>query len=420
MAAAELSELPVAPTSARVDLELPSFSNPTEITNPLFPISELRSAVFSGRVEGEPFHTETTLLPQTRTIEWSPGKTVETRVSQYFAYIDGRIEEVANDYYAQADDGSVWYFGEDLFDYERSGFVDSTEGAWLAGVDGPPAMIMPGDPQVGQAHRAENIPGVAFEEVRIKTVDKTVPGPTGPVEGAMVARELHDDATFSDKVFAPGYGEFFSGHGPEVEAMALAVPADAAGGAPPPELERLAPAADQAFGAVRAGDWQSAAAAERDAAGAWDAYRQGVVPPRIGLEMDRGLALLGRGIEGRDQVQAGDGAIDVAQSALDLELRYRDPAEIDFERFGQWARQVQVDAQGEELGFVRGDVTTMEWIRDRFVQTLDPADVTRIDVGLRELRDAVVEKDLAAVAEVSAALERQLAGISLEPQRQPQ
>ena len=43
------------------------------------------------------------------------------------AYIDGRIEEVALDLYAQADDGSVWYLGEDVFDYSgTNGLVDGT------------------------------------------------------------------------------------------------------------------------------------------------------------------------------------------------------------------------------------------------------------------------------------------------------
>ena len=128
------------------------------------------------------------------------------------AYIDGRVEEVALDRYAQADDGSVWYLGEDVLDYSNTkGLIDGTAGTWLAGRDGPPEMIMPADPQVGDVHRAENIPGVAFEEVTIKRIDRTVNGPTGPVKGAMIARELHDDGTHSDKVFAPGYGEFFSG-----------------------------------------------------------------------------------------------------------------------------------------------------------------------------------------------------------------
>ena len=69
-------------------------------------------------------------------------------VSQYMAWRDGRLEEVALDRYAQADDGSVWYFGEDVVEYAR-GHVVSTEGTWLAGREGPPAMIMPAHPRVG-------------------------------------------------------------------------------------------------------------------------------------------------------------------------------------------------------------------------------------------------------------------------------
>ena len=197
-------------------------------------------------------------------IEWSEGQWVETLVSQYMAYIDGRIEEVALDHYAQADDGSVWYLGEDVFDYSNTkGLIDGTAGTWLAGRDGPLEMIMPADPQVGDVHRAENIPGIAFEEVTIKRINKTVDGPTGPVEGAMIARELHDDGTYSDKVFAPGYGEFFSGHGSEIEAMALAVPTDALDGPVPPELEALSAAANDLLDPAMSGDWSSAAAAEK-------------------------------------------------------------------------------------------------------------------------------------------------------------
>lgn len=41
-----------APTSDRVDVERPTFSNPTEITNPLFPITGLDSVVLLGKVDG--------------------------------------------------------------------------------------------------------------------------------------------------------------------------------------------------------------------------------------------------------------------------------------------------------------------------------------------------------------------------------
>lgn len=140
----------------RVDLVMPSFSHPTEITNPLFPISHLHSAVALGHVDGERLKVETTLLPQTKVIEWN-GVRVETLQSQFLAYHDGRIDEVAIDWYAQADDGAVWYFGEDVFIYERGRVVD-TLGTWRAGVDGPASMIMPNDPQVGDAYRPRTFP----------------------------------------------------------------------------------------------------------------------------------------------------------------------------------------------------------------------------------------------------------------------
>src|SRR5919198_5070737 len=225
LAAAGLAKGPVAPDGKRVDLDVPTFSHPTKITNPLFPIGDLPSAVLSGQVEGKPFHTETTLLPVTRIIEWN-GIQIETLVSQYTAFLAGRIEEVALDKYAQADDGSVWYFGEDVFDY-RNGDVVSREGTWIAGPEHPPAMIMPAQPQVSDVYRSENAPGLVFEEVTVKKIGVTVRGPTGRVVGAMIGSELHSDGTREDKTFAPGYGEFFTGGGGDVEAMTLAVPADA-------------------------------------------------------------------------------------------------------------------------------------------------------------------------------------------------
>jgi hypothetical protein len=222
--AAGLGRLPLAPAGQRVDLVAPPFSNSTVVSNPLFPISNLRSAILNGRVDGRPLKIETTLLPDTRVIEWSPGQCVRTLVSQFVAYKAGRIQEVALDFYAQADDGSVWYFGEDVFNYRR-GVVADTSGTWLAGKEGPAAMIMPAHPAPGMVFRPENIPGLVFEEVTVKSAGRT-----------LVTRELHDDGSREKKVFAPGYGEFRSADETDLEAMALAVPIDAGPGPAPPRL----------------------------------------------------------------------------------------------------------------------------------------------------------------------------------------
>lgn len=393
--AAGLGDLPVARAGERVDIATPTFSNPTEITNPLFPISDLRSAILSGRVDGKPFHTETTLLPETRIIEWTEGETVETRVSQYVAYLDGRIQEAALDFYAQADDGSVWYFGEEVNDY-RDGSVFSTEGTWLAGRDGPPAMIMPGDPQVGDVHRAENIPAVAFEEVAIKTVGKSVAGPTGPVEGAIVARELHDDGTYSDKIFAPGYGEFYSGHQGDVEAMALGLPADSSDEPEPSELDALSSIAERLFHSSQRREWRGARLDAKRASLAWESYKEQAVPEWLLREGNRAIEALMASVAARDQARAGTATIDVAQTALDLKLRYRSPLEIDLGRAALWGRQVVVDARDGDLGAVTGDGAVLNWIRGRLVHALDEVDTTRVDAALLALGESVADEDLDA------------------------
>jgi hypothetical protein len=400
---AGLGRLPVAPVERRVDLVAPPFSDSTSITNPLFPISNLRSALLNGKVDGKAFRTETTLLPETRIIEWSPGQCVKTLVSQYTAYLDGRIQEVALDFYAQADDGSVWYFGEDVYNYER-GVVADTSGTWLAGKEGPAAMIMPATPKPGDVNRAENIPGLVWEEVSVKEVGKTVAGPLGPVRGALVGRELHDDGTFSDKVFAPGYGEFYSAHEGDVEALALAVPIDAKPGPPPSELRRLSRAAWTAFRAAGHQRWRQAATAADAARGTWSAHRTGDVPRRLVAPTNRALARLVQATAARTGEQARNAALDLALATLDLRLRYQPVPEIDRARFEVWAQHARVDAASHRLAGLRADVATLEWIRDRIAHAIDPVTATRIDRRLEELRANVTDRDFKAAARAAAAL----------------
>src|SRR5919112_525775 len=265
-------DIPVAPESKRVDLSMPTFSDPTKVTNPLFPVSKQDSVLMVGHVDGKPFRTEVTLLPETRIIEWH-GQRIETLVSQYTAYLDGRIEEVAYDLYAQADDGSVWYFGEDVADFE-DGAIVTKEGTWIVGKDGPAAMIMPADPQVGDAYRTENTPGIAFEEVTVKAVGKTLDGPLGSVKGGLLAEELHMDGKTEGKTFAPGYGEFYTSDGSDVEALALAVPTDALPGSLPDALGDLYSGALETFDAAKSRDWNAASATVNNMNDAWKTYRR--------------------------------------------------------------------------------------------------------------------------------------------------
>ena len=401
----------LAPDSERVDLAVPSFSHPTQVTNQLFPISTL-NAVILGEVDGEPLKIETTLLPQTKTVQWN-GQQVQALQSQFCAYLKGRITEVAVDLYAQADDGSVWYFGEDVVDYEH-GVAATTAGTWRVGLDGPAAMIMPAHPKVGDVYRTENLPGVAFEQVTVERVGVTVTGPSGPINGAMVGQELHqDEAALEPKTFAPGHGEWFSGGGHDFEANALAVPADALSTPTPPELTLLSGGAYQVVDTVRSGDWRRASATLKAMTGAWDTLRAGEMPERLGARMSKARGALVAAVGARDRQQASQAALEVADASLDLQLRYRPVAEINLARFELWARQLFVDAAARNAAGVHGDVTTLAWIRDRIALTI--ADGNGIDDQLRYLRSVADANEFEVAMVQAARLRASIAELKPQP-----
>jgi hypothetical protein len=411
--AAGLGDLPLAPESARRDLVAAPFTHSTSVTNPLFPISDLHSAILNGHVDGKVFHTETTLLPFQKLIEWTPGQCVRVLTSQYMAFLGGRLQETAIDLYAQDDNGSVWYLGETVSDYAPNGLVLTTEGTWQAGIDGPFAMIMPSDPKVGDVNRAENIPGNSFEEVQVTKVHQTFNGPSAPVSGGIIAREIHQDAPPSNKLFAPGYGEFLSRDGHDVEAMALAAPTDALGGGVPAELAVISRGADRIWASPLSTplQWAAAQHTAQRMLDAWLAFRSGDVPPRLVKPTQDALHNLVIRAASRDRSKTYSAAIEAASASNDLQLRYRPVTKIDTVRFDLWVRRAQLDSTDGSLGGVRSDVVTLEWIRDRIANSMDPVTLVSVDTSVAELGVAVGDGDLKAAAATARALEKVIRGL---------
>ncbi|MFN0280673.1 MAG: hypothetical protein ACKVZ6_01735 [Kineosporiaceae bacterium] len=393
-----------APTSARVDLVKPTFSHPTKITNPLFPISRTRQVIQTGTVGGTPFRSETTLLPQTGTVDWD-GTSIQVVLAQYLAFSDGEIEEIALDRYAQADDGAVWYLGEDVFDY-TDGTISVSEGTWLAGRDGPPAMIMPAHPKVGDVFRAENILGVVFEEIKVTAVDQTVAGPTGPVRGAITVSELRLDSTFSHKTFAPGYGEFRTVDGGDVEALAVAAPTDAVPGPVPPALRSLTTSAWGVVENARVEDWDGAAATVARMNRYWTTLKAGPQPRLVAARMTTALAALKAAVNARRTAATVQAGIDVAEAALDLQLRHRSVDQVNAERVHQHAQQLRLDAVTKNAAGVTGQVAAVEWTTARL--PVPPVAAAEIDNRLRDLRTAADTRNLPATADHAARLAARL------------
>lgn len=385
-------DLPIAPDSLRVDRIDPVFSNPTDIENPLFPVGELERALMTGSVGGEDFRSESTKMPGTRLITVD-GEVIEAVISQYLAWSDRRIIEQAIDWYAEDDAGNVWYLGENVFDYE-DGEVISTEGTWLAGVDGPPAMIMPRDPEVGNVWRPENACPLVFEEVTALEADVEREGPQGPVPGCLKTIELHMDGGTEEKFFAPGYGEFRNGSGPNFEQVALAIPTNSLDQEIPEELDDLSNAAEQMFVQGRRGTWGRLSRLFAEMEEDWDEYRDQGVPPRIAESMDAAMESLEEALAARNRPALRQAAVDLALVTVDFEAQYEDREEVDSNLIELWMRQLSLDISAHDRGGVKSDLVTISLIRARLTGGRSAAlatDLGQLQRAAESLDENIVE-----------------------------
>ena len=128
--------------------------------------------------------------------------------------LNGEIVEDTYDWFAQDDEGNVWYLGEDVKDYEN-GVLVSTAGSWEAGVDGAlPGIAMPAEPAVGDAFRLEYYAGEAEDMFEIIAVDRTLTVPFGTFDRAITTKDwtpLSPDV-IEEKWHAFGVGLLYETH----------------------------------------------------------------------------------------------------------------------------------------------------------------------------------------------------------------
>ena len=129
---------------------------------------------------------------------------VVTRVVEEYEEEDGEVVEISRNFVAVCrETGDVWYFGEDVDDYE-DGEIVGHEGAWRAGVNGArPGLLMPGTPFVGARYYEEIAPGVAEDRVQITSVDEEATVPAGTYEDLVATVDSEGE---DEKLYAPGVG----------------------------------------------------------------------------------------------------------------------------------------------------------------------------------------------------------------------
>jgi hypothetical protein len=121
----------------------------------------------------------------------------------------GQPVERTFDWYAQDKQGNVWYMGELSLEKQNGQFAKASD-SWEAGVDGAqPGIIMPGDPQPGDAYRQEYYPpGEALDEARVLGLHGSRSVPYGRFTDVLVTSERSPlEPQTEQKYYAPGLGE---------------------------------------------------------------------------------------------------------------------------------------------------------------------------------------------------------------------
>jgi hypothetical protein len=163
---------------------VPATPNPEDfqatVDNPFFPLKPGTSLVYEGEEEDAETRVEATVLEGTDMIAG-----VEVTVVEVKDLEDGELVEATRDYYAQHKDGTVYYFGEQVDDYE-GGQVVGHGGQWLAGEgDNQAGIFMPADPRVGDEFEQERAPGVAEDRSTVVVVDESLDTSGGSFTGCI-------------------------------------------------------------------------------------------------------------------------------------------------------------------------------------------------------------------------------------------
>ena len=176
----------------------------TVIDNTYFPLPPGTVLHYEGTSDRKKAASTTVVTSETRVIEG-----VTCVVVNDTGFTNGKATEKTSDYYAQDNQGNVWYYGEDSFELLKGKWVRSN-GSWLAGVDGAqPGIIMEAHPKVGDVYRQEYSPGHAEDMAEVLSTNASVSVPYGSFDHALQTKEWTplEPGVVDNKYYAAGIGE---------------------------------------------------------------------------------------------------------------------------------------------------------------------------------------------------------------------
>jgi hypothetical protein len=196
-----------------IEFDAANFTNSTVIDNEWYPLQPGSKWVYEGTTtEGNleiPHRLEFTVTDLTKEIQG-----VRTVVAWIEDFSDGELVEKEIAFYAQDNDGTVWYFGE-----HPEEIVDGTivlAPTWMAGYIGAkPGVKMWADPQPGIPSYFQGWgPGVDWSDyAQVDQVGQETCVPTGCYQDVLVLAEssLDEINVYQLKHYARGIGEVLVG-----------------------------------------------------------------------------------------------------------------------------------------------------------------------------------------------------------------
>lgn len=179
-----------------------NFHDPLKIDNKYFPLESGTTMIYNGTSGGDPTRDVFRVTNDTKEI-----LSIPTRVVHDDAYVKGDHEETTDDWFAQDDNGNVWYMGEFTTDLSNKG---SHEGSWEAGVKGAKAgIIMEAQPKVGDTYNQESAKGAAEDKGTILSLDEKVCVPYGCFANVLKTKDfsLLEPDLVENKYYAENIGE---------------------------------------------------------------------------------------------------------------------------------------------------------------------------------------------------------------------
>lgn len=172
--------------------------------NPFFILEPNYQLVFSGGDAGDVAQVMITVLNETRDVNGT-----ETRVVEERETLGGELAEISRNFFAICEEtNSVFYFGEEVDDYEN-GILIAHEGAWLAGEGANKAgVIMPGTILLGARYYQEIAPDIALDRAEIIDMGEVIQTPSGDFTDTLITQETNplEPDVAELKYYAAGIG----------------------------------------------------------------------------------------------------------------------------------------------------------------------------------------------------------------------